>query len=77
MTSQQVSEKELKRQLQREKDKNRNLDNKYKAIKEDTEKLQVVLAEKPASMQNMPYHAKYASISPSLTNKKVVKILYI
>jgi hypothetical protein len=36
-------EKELNRQLQREKDKNRNLDNKVKDTREEVEKLRLAL----------------------------------
>ena len=69
----QVSTKEVTRQLQRERDKNKNLTQKYHDARSEADQLQMALLDKPSILDNTPYKAKMANIHSTLGAKKVIK----
>ena len=61
----QVLEKDLKRQLQREQDKNSSLTVKYKECREENDKLRIIVNE------HLPSGQTWVSLKDSLENKQV------
>lgn len=57
-----MSEKELTRQLQRERDKLRIIKTKLQRAEEDYQQIQMALTQDSAVASNLPYHAKYSTI---------------
>ena len=70
----QVTEKELRRHLARDREKLRSTEQKFRESKTENERLQIQLAQHPLVANDMPYHAKWEALRAELGTKKVTFI---
>ena len=66
-----MAQKELKRQLARERERHQNTEQKYKEAKSEADRLRVLLMEQPAISQNSETMAKLTSLRVAFSSEKV------
>lgn len=67
----QVSEKELKRQLTRERERHKKSEEKLRESRSEVERLRVALSERPLVADKMPHHTSNPTFSQVIEQKKV------